>query len=221
MRGSVLSSSSVQWTAASVRPAASSTSCAKTPRLERNTEIRGRSAVPVIFARTRRRRLSRLAGRGATVMRDCSAWWSAPGRRGRAGCGSCALAYLPRDVLALVADPLALVGLGRPLLADHRGDLADLLLRVALDDHAGRLGHLELDALRRLDRHGVGVAQRELEVGALELRAVADALDLERLREAGGHALDHVGDQRAGQAVQRPVLGAVGGPGDDDLAVLL
>ena len=46
MRGASAASASVQLTAASVRPATSSMSWAKTPRLERNTEIRGRSAVP-------------------------------------------------------------------------------------------------------------------------------------------------------------------------------
>src|SRR3954469_23264455 len=102
---------------------------------------------------------------------------------------SCALTDLPGDVLALVADALALVGLRRPLLADDGGDLADLLLVVALDDHARGLGHLELDALRRLDRHGMRVAQGQLEVAALELRPIADALDLQRLGEAGGDAL--------------------------------
>ena len=40
---------------------ASSMSWAKMPRLERNTDRRGRSAVPRTFARTRRRRLRRLA----------------------------------------------------------------------------------------------------------------------------------------------------------------
>src|SRR3954463_5006346 len=94
---------------------------------------------------------------------------------------SCALADLPGDVLALVADALALVGLRRPLLADDGGDLAHLLLGVALHDHARRERHLELDADRRLDRHGVGVAERELEVRALHHGAIADALDLERL----------------------------------------
>src|SRR3954463_8976274 len=134
---------------------------------------------------------------------------------------SCALADLPGDVLALVADALALVGLRRPLLADDGGDLAHLLLGVALDDHAGRLRHLELDALRRLDRHRVRVAEGELEVGALELRAVADALDLERLGEAVGDAGDHVRDQRAREPVQRAVLRAVGRAGDDELLALL
>src|SRR3954471_24382180 len=112
---------------------------------------------------------------------------------------SCALADLPGDVLALIADALALVGLRRPLLADDGGDLADLLLAVALDDHARRLGHLELDALRRLDRDRVRVAERQLEVAALELGAIADALDLQRLGEAAGNALDHVRHERPGE----------------------
>ena len=43
-------------------------SWAKMPRLERNTEIRGRSALPRTFARTRRRRLSRRCGAVVTVM---------------------------------------------------------------------------------------------------------------------------------------------------------
>src|SRR3954449_3517668 len=113
---------------------------------------------------------------------------------------SCALADLPGDVLALVADALALVGLRRPLLADDGGDLADLLLGVALDHHARGRRHLELDPRRSGDAHGVRVAERELEVGPLERRAVADALDLEGLREAGRDALDHVGDQGPRQA---------------------
>ena len=72
------------------------------------------------------------------------------------------------------------------------------------------LGHLELDAVRRLDRHGVRVAERQLEVAALLLGAVADALDLERLLVALRHALDHVEDERARQPVQGAVLAAVG-----------
>src|SRR6478752_5376252 len=81
---------------------------------------------------------------------------------------SCALTELPGHVLALIADALALVRLRRALLANDRGDLADDLLRVPLDDHARRLGHLELDALRRLDRHGVRVTERQLQIAALQ-----------------------------------------------------
>src|SRR5918998_42602 len=66
---------------------------------------------------------------------------------------SCALTDLALDVLALVADALALVRLGRARLAYAGGDLADLLLGDAADDHRRRRRHLELDTGRRLDLH--------------------------------------------------------------------
>ena len=66
------SSGSYQLTAASVRPETSSISWAQRPRLERNTEIRGRVAVPETFARTLRRRLSRRSPFVMTLMRASS-----------------------------------------------------------------------------------------------------------------------------------------------------
>src|SRR5215218_3185572 len=200
MRGRSLSSGSVQFAAASVRPASSSMSCRNTPRLERNTEIRGRWAVPRTLARTRRG--------GAGGGRD--AW-----RR------SCALAHLPGDVLALVADALPLVGLGRAALADVGRDLPHELLGDPAHDDAGGLGHLELDALGRPDRHRVAEAKGELEVRALLLGPVADALDLERLGVAVGDADDHVRHERARETVQGAVLAAVGRALDEKLPVLL
>src|SRR3954469_8395933 len=190
------------------------------PRLERNTEMRGRAAVPMTLARTRRRRRSRCWGLVLTVTSSSRAR-SGPvgddptcaGSLRRLGCSggvSRALAHLPGHVLALVADALALVRLRRALLADVRGDLADELLVDALDDDARRQRHLELDALRRLDRDRVRVPQRELEVAAAGLGPVADALDLKRLGVALGHAVDHVEDERAGEPVQRTVVGPVG-----------
>src|SRR5215472_18301652 len=98
---------SARWDAeASVLPVSSSTSCASMPRLERKTARRGRSAVPCTLARTRRwrRRRASLTVRLGT------------------------LADLPADVLALVADALALVRLGRPHLADLGRRLAHHLL---------------------------------------------------------------------------------------------
>src|SRR5436305_5950489 len=111
----------VQPADASVLPASSSISCAKTPRFERKTSRRGRSAVPRILPRTRRwrrRRASRTVRLGT-------------------------LAHLPAHVLALVADALALVRLGRANLANLRGGLADDLLVGALDDDLRRNGDLE------------------------------------------------------------------------------
>src|SRR5262245_20132713 len=121
---------------------------------------------------------------------------------------SCSLADLSADELALVADALALVRLGRADLADLGRGLAHHLLVDALDDDLRRRRHLELDSLARLDPDRVGEADLKLEVGARERRAVAHALDLEPLFEALGDALDHVGDERARQPVQRPVRAA-------------
>src|SRR5205823_1679782 len=123
--------------------------------------------------------------------------------------------------LALVADALALVGLRGTPLADVGGDLADELLGDPAHHDPRGLRHLELDAVGGLDGDRVGVPERELEVPALELRAVADALDLQVLLEAVGDALDHVGDERARQAVQRTVLAAVGRALDEELLTVL
>src|SRR5205807_9155822 len=131
------------------------------------------------------------------------------------------LADLPADVLALVADALALVRLGRAHLADLGGRLPDHLLVRALDEDLRRRRHLEGDALARLDRDGVRIADAQLEIRALERGAVAHALDLELLLEALRDALHHVRDERAREPVQRPVLAALGRPRDDDLAVPL
>src|SRR5205823_4350527 len=117
---------------------------------------------------------------------------------------------LPADVLALVADALALVRLGRAHLANLRGDLADLLLRDPLDDDLGWHRHLERNALRGLDHDRVRVADIEPEVRALHRGTVADALQLEPLLETLRDALDHVRDQRPRQAVQRAIVAALG-----------
>ena len=51
----------------------------------------------------------------------------------------------------------------------------------------------------------MGVANVQHELLALHLRPVANADDLEVLREAGGRSDDHVVDERTGEAVQRTV----------------
>src|SRR3989449_1663143 len=66
------------------------------------------------------------------------------------------LAGLAPDLLARVADPLALVGLGRPDRADLRRHLAHELLVHALDLHEDVVVHRDLDPLRRVIRHRMG-----------------------------------------------------------------
>src|SRR6266536_6307895 len=115
------------------------------PRFDRNTVRRGRSAVPATFPRTRRCRRSRSWRDVATVMLSYrrrsrlsapAGRWRGSGGTGRfpqrnqmwSGRRSCSLAHLPSHVLALVADALALVRLGRADLADLGCDQTDLLL---------------------------------------------------------------------------------------------
>src|SRR3954462_13321151 len=113
-----------QLAAAGVLPALSSTSCAVIPRFERKTTRRGRSAVPRTRPRTRRwrRRRASLTVRLGT------------------------LADLSAHELALVADALALVRLGRANLANLGSGLADLLLVRSLHHDLSRQRHLEADA---------------------------------------------------------------------------
>src|SRR5919198_5650533 len=150
-------------------------------------------------ARTRRRRRSLRCGLVSTAMPRSSP-----------------LPDLAGDVLALVAHALALVGLGRPRLADPGGRLADQLLVDAADDDLRRLWDLELDALRCLDRDRVRIAERHLQVLAPEVRAIADALNLEAPLEAVCDALDHVRDQAPSEPVQGTVVAAIGRPLDRD-----
>src|SRR6185436_8194860 len=172
---------------------------------ERYTARRGRTAVPVIFDRTRRWRRRR----------PCSFVLTA------AMVALRSLSDLALYVLVGVADALALVRLGRPPLADLRRGLADALLGDPADDDLRRLRHLEADPVGRLDVDRVAEAELHLQILALQRSAVADALDLQALLESLGDAGDHVGDQRPGQPVQRTMRPAVGRPGDGHGAVVL
>src|SRR5215470_5555991 len=87
---------------ASVRPVASSMSCAYTWCRLRNTLRRGRSPVPVTRTRTRRWRRARAPLR-SNCFSICFLLRSLPG-----------LARLAADALTAVHDALALVRLGRP-----------------------------------------------------------------------------------------------------------
>src|SRR5215211_2639269 len=114
------------------------------------------------------------------------------------------LAFLAEDELVRILHALALVGLGTAEVADLGGGLADLLLLDAGDDHLGRLRRHDRDPGRDRVFDVVAVPERELEHLAGDLRPIADAVDLELLLEALGHALDEVRELRAGHAPLRP-----------------
>ena len=124
--GAALSASAVE-AAASVRPASSSITWATRCLLERNTARRGRvgGAVDLLAHPA----VAADAGL-ATSLGDVGHTSSHLLLAGLAG--------LAQDALALVADALALVGLGLADGADVGGDLADDLLVDAVDDDLGR-----------------------------------------------------------------------------------
>src|SRR5215470_1445244 len=139
-------------------------------------------------SRTRSPALSRMARRTRALRR------SALSRRGFiVPLPSLLLAFLAEDVLAGVSDALALVGLGRPIAANLRRHLTDLLLVDA--------GHHDLGGLRRRDRDPLrdrivdlmAVAELKLQVFALDGGSIADAGNLKPPLESLGHAVDHVG----------------------------
>src|SRR5208282_5309793 len=72
------------------------------------------------------------------------------------------LAFLAEDALGGIFDALALVRLGRPVVADLGGDLPDLLAVDAADHDLDRARRRDRDALRDRIDHVVAVAEREL-----------------------------------------------------------
>src|SRR5690606_24654148 len=77
------------------------------------------------------------------------------------------LSDLAADLLTLVADALALVGVALPQTTDVGRQLADLLLVDSGDRELRRALHREVHALGGADHDRVAVAEGELEVAAL------------------------------------------------------
>jgi hypothetical protein len=97
----------------------------------------------------------------------------------------------------------------RSLVLDLRravgGELADEVLVRALHDDGRGFGHLHGDPLGQRHHHRMGESRLDGDLLALQLGAVPDAGDFQLFREAGGHAVHHVGDERPVEAVHRPV----------------
>src|SRR5438105_13343235 len=119
------------------------------------------------------------------------------------------LARLAADALTRVLHTLRLVRVRDTKGADLRRDLTDDFLVGARDADLLRRLEREADAGRRVDLDRMRVAERELQLLAGERRAITGAADLEIADVSGGHALDHVREQRAAQAVDRKGLLAV------------
>src|SRR6478672_11744251 len=165
----------------------------------RKTASRGRPVTPLTRSRRRAWRFCRAAERLAVPVIGCP---RSPGGGLLLAADLAGLAGLAADLLARVADALALVGLWLAGGADGRRDLADELLVDAEHGQLRRVLHLEADPGGRVDLDRMAIAQVELELAPDERCTIADAGDLERLAVARGHADDHVVDERPGQAVE-------------------
>ncbi len=124
------------------------------------------------------------------------------------------------DKFVGVFHTLALVGLRWTVAADLGGDLADALDIVAGDDDLGRLRHRDRDAFRDRIDDIVAVAERELQVLALQCSAITDAGDLEFLLETLGDTGEQVRHLRARGTVKRACAVGLDPRGDLDCAVL-
>src|SRR3569623_2118530 len=141
----------------------------------RCTESRGRpEPAPLSAVRTRRRRRANRESLAILLL----------------------LPFLAEDILAAIADALALVGLGLAPAADLGGELPDLLLVDAADLDRGLIGGLGLDALGNFDLDVMAEAELEPQFAPLSLRTIADAGDFLHRGVALRHAFDQVRHQR-------------------------
>src|SRR3989442_10774523 len=182
----------------------------------RNTARRGRAAVPCRWRRIRSWRFCRAEPR----LRSCVIVFVPSLSLSLLAADLAGLAGLAADSLARVADTLALVRLGLASRTHPRGHLSNELLVDPDDSKPDWVFELEANPRRRFDLDGMAVAQVELELVADLRRAIADAGDLEDLPVAIRHALDHVGDERPGKAMELAVHLEVRGTRDHEVPVL-
>src|SRR5690606_36965521 len=130
------------------------------------------------------------------------------------------LARLETNLLARVADALAVVGVGWPEGADVGCHLTDGLLVDAADLDLRGLRRRQGDPSGRLHDDRVREAEAELQVAALHLAAEAHAVDLEVAGVALRSAHEGVGQESPGQAVLGARLAVVALAGDGQHAVL-
>src|SRR5262249_37523768 len=95
------------------------------------------------------------------------------------------------------------VGLGRPESPDLRRDLPDLLPVDAADHNLGHLWNSDRDPVRNRVDDVVTEPELDLQVLALQCRAIADAADLQLFLKPLRDALDQIGDERAMRAPHR------------------
>src|SRR5690554_1432850 len=110
------------------------------------------------------------------------------------------LAFFAEDVLASIANALALVGLWLAPCADLGRNLTHGLLVNSTDDDFRRRGDSDRDSLGGLVDHFMAETKQQLDILALHGSAITNALDRQLLFEARRNTGDHVLDQCTGGA---------------------
>src|SRR6185436_4450750 len=159
----------------------------------RNTVRRGLSAVPAMRFRMRNLMRSR---RSSFVLILISAIRN-PGSEIPLGSG---LSGLLLQHFTRVANALLLIRVGLAQAAEVGGDLADQLPIDARHRDVRLLVDGDIDPLGDVEDHRMRIAEREVNLLALHLRAVADADDVELLLPALGDAEHGIVDQAAREA---------------------
>ena len=110
-----------------------------------------------------------------------------------------------------ITNAFAVVRLRRLLRADHRCELADLLLVSAGNNDRQTIGYVDLDSGLFFNNNGVREADGKYGCIALFLDSVTDTLNFESLGVSVDYALDHVGDEGAGKTMEGLVeVGVIG-----------
>src|SRR5690606_26623051 len=102
---------------------------------------------------------------------------------------------------------------------DGGADLADQLLVDAFDTDFGLIGDGDFDAVGDVVNNRVRIAQRQVELFALQGGFETDALNLQVFNEAFRGAFDHPGNDRADGAIHRPGKARVLARGDSQFTV--
>src|SRR5580698_2563957 len=152
---------------------------------ERYTESRGRSSVPRTFFLTRPWRNLRFSDRSTDI--------ATPIRPSTGTRSGGRLTGLTSNRFGLVFDTFAFVRLRRAQPSYLRSDRTQQLAVGALQRQRNLALNLGRDLRRQLINDRMRVAQGQVDQVALDVGAIAHAVDLEHRLKALAHALGHVG----------------------------
>src|SRR5580698_2229860 len=178
---------------------------------ERYTESRGRSSVPRTFFLTRPWRNLRFSDRSTDI--------ATPIRPSTGTRSGCRFTGLTSNRFGLVFDTFALVRLRRSQPSDFRSNRSQQLTVGALQRQRNLALNLGRNLRRQLIDDWMRVAQGQIDQVALDVGAIAYAIDLEHRLKALAHALGHIGHELAHQTMHCTFVGTIARTFHHDLGI--